>query len=317
MFGIARLPATTFPASTVSEYRRGVAYALAAGIALGLLGPVSKVAFGEGMGSSTFAALRATIGALTLAVIVLPGGPRLALRDLSLAEWRSLALVAGAQAALSLSLFAAYHAMDVALVLAVYFSYPVIVCLASVALGRERLTPVRVAALGMSLTGLVLVVCGHLTPGTAPSMAGLALAGIAAACQATYLVASRHGFTRVPSTQAVTLILAGAAALMWLLAIPSDGPGGTLVAWVGSPAAWLAIAIAGILGAAAAKVWMLRGVRRVGGTRASVLMLAEPITGAVAAALVLAAPLGPLEVVGGVMVLAGAALAQRPAPPAR
>ena len=107
---------------------------------------------------------------------------------------------------------------------------------------------------------------------------GLALAAVAACCQATYLVASRNGFTRVPSTQAVTVILVGAAIAIWAVALPVDGAG-QLLAWVTNPAAWLAILFAGAVGAGLAKVWLLRGVRRVGGTLSSVLMLVEPITG--------------------------------------
>lgn len=58
---------------------------------------------------------------------------------------------------------------------------------------------------------------------------------------------------------------------------------------------------------------MLRGVRRVGGTRSSVLMLAEPVTGALLAAILLGQPIGAPELVGGAGILLGAILAQRPA----
>jgi drug/metabolite transporter (DMT)-like permease len=142
---------------------------------------------------------------------------------------------------------------------------------------------------------------------------GLLLAAVAAICQATYLVASRSGFTRVPSTQAVTVILAGAAIAIWAVAFPVDAAAGRLLAWVGSPAAWLAVLFAGAVGAGLSKVWLLRGVRRVGGTRSSVLMLVEPITGVVLAALLLGQPFGLPELVGGAAILAGAMLAQRPA----
>ena len=207
-------------------------------------------------------------------------------------------MTAAAQACLSLALFAAYGAMSVALVLAVYFSYPLLVCGASIALGRERLTPVRALALVVSLAGLLIVVLGRLGPGAHASPTGLALAGIAACCQATYLVASRNGFTRVPSTQAVTVILVGAALGIWVVALPVDGGAGRLLAWIGDPEAWLAVLFAGAVGAGLAKVWLLRGVRRVGGTRSSVLMLVEPVTGVVLAALLLGQPFGAPEIAG-------------------
>ena len=52
-----------------SPYRVGVLYAVGAGIALGTLGPVSNMAYAVGMSSPTFAALRATVGALALALL--------------------------------------------------------------------------------------------------------------------------------------------------------------------------------------------------------------------------------------------------------
>lgn len=303
----------TLPAVALSSYGTGVLFAIGAGVALGTLGPVSNIAYAAGMGSPTFAALRATVGAVFLLAVVGRSERRVPISSLSRREQGLLALTAAAQATLSLALFAAYGAMTVALVLAVYFSYPVLVAGASIALGRERMTPVRAAALVVALSGLLVIVLGRMGPGAHVSPLGIALAAIAATCQATYLVVSRNGFTRMPSTQAVTVILAGAALLIWIVAIPADALSGTLTAWVAEPSAWLAILFAGIVGAGLAKVWLLKGVRRVGGTRSSVLMLAEPVTGVLLAALLLAQPVGLPELIGGAGVLVGAVLAQRPA----
>ena len=92
-----------------------------------------------------------------------------------------------------------------------------------------------------------------------------------------------------------------------------QGPRDESRAGVGPVRDWVSILVAGILGAAVTKVWMLRGVGRVGGTRAAVQMLAEPVTGLVLAAVLLGYSLSPARVAGGVAVLGGALLAQRPA----
>ena len=125
--------------------------------------------------------------------------------------------------------------------------------------------------------------------------------------------ASRSGFTRVASQQATAIILTMAAVLMGVVALPAELISGHPASWLASPVAWVSILIAGILGAAMAKVWMLRGVRRVGGTRAAVLMLVEPVTGVLLAAILLGQAISPVQIVGGVAVLGGALLAQRPA----
>jgi drug/metabolite transporter, DME family len=313
----SRPAAMLLPRAGLSAYATGVTYVLGAGIAFGTLGPVSNVAYAAGMGSPPFAALRATIGALVVLAIARRDERSIDLRTLNRREWGLLAMTAGAQACLSLALFAAYGAMSVALVLAVYFSYPLLVCAASIALGRERLTPMRAIALLVSLAGLLVVVLGRTADDVHASGTGIVLAAIAACCQATYLVVSRNGFTRVPSTQAVTLILTGAAVGIWAVALPVDGSAGRLLAWIADPAAWAAALFAGAVGAGLAKVWLLRGVRRVGGTRSSVLMLVEPVTGVALAALVLGQPFGIPEVLGGAGILVGAMLAQRPAAAAR
>lgn len=298
-----------------TEYARGVIYAIAAGIAFGTLGPVSTIAYSVGMSSPTFAALRATVGALVLAIFLLgTHADRVPLRSLPARDRVLLGLTAIAQAALSLSLFAAYGAMAVAPVVAVYFCYPLLVAGASIALGRERLTPTRALALTLALGGLIIVVLGGSGISGRISVAGLALAGVAAACQATYLVASRSGFTRVPSDQATATILAVAAVLLWLVAAPTEVASGHAASWLTSPTAWATVAVGGILGAAIAKVWMLRGVRRVGGTRAAVLMLVEPVTGVLLAAILLSQAITGVQIAGGIAVLGGAFLAQRPAP---
>ncbi|HEX5147959.1 MAG TPA: DMT family transporter [Candidatus Limnocylindrales bacterium] len=303
-----------------TDYARGVLYATAAGIALGTLGPVSSIAYTEGMSSPTFAALRATIGAAILtAFLATSHAERVSILRLGRRDRVLLALTAVAQAALSLAIFAAYSVMAVAPVVAVYFCYPLLVAGASIALGRERLTVVRAVGLALALGGLVAVVLGGSGGSSSGqvSVAGVVLAGLAAACQATYLVASRSGFTRVPSLQATGVILAGAAILMWLVAWPAELVSGHPVSWLGSPTVWVAVGVAGVLGAALAKVWMLRGVRRVGGTRAAVLMLAEPVTGVLLAAILLSQGLTGSQFVGGIAVLGGALLAQRPAPAGR
>jgi drug/metabolite transporter (DMT)-like permease len=298
-----------------TDYAQGVIYATAAGIALGILGPLSNIAYGAGMTSPTFAALRATIGALVLCLILATThGEWVPLARLRKLDRALLGLTAVAQAALSLSIFAAYATMAVAPVLAVYFCYPLMVAGASIGLGRERLTRTRALALAVALAGLAAVVFGGAGVSGRVSVVGILLAGFAAACQATYLVVSRAGFTRVPSQQATAVILAGAAVLMWLVAAPVELESGHVATWLGSPTVWVAVPVAGILGAALAKVWMLRGVRRVGGTRAAVLMLAEPVTGVLLAAILLSQGLTGTQLAGGVAVMAGALLAQRPAP---
>ncbi len=327
---LARIVPAARPAVTASDatapdvYGRGVLYVLLAALSFGMLGTLSNLAYRAGMSAPMFTVLRAGIGALTLAAFIgVTRHPTVALRRLPRGERLSLGIAIVANATLNLALFAAYGAMSVALVLAVYFTYPILVAVGSVALGRERFTRARLAGLALATAGLALVLGSQAGPGAGLTVAGFAFAALAAACQATYLVVSRAGYTRVPSDQATMLILSGGVVLALPLALVA-GPGsaatdvGAIPAiafqWLADPTAWLAAILAGTVAAAAAKVWLLRGVRRIGGTRTAVLMLAEPLFGVLLAAIFLGQSVVPAEIAGGALVLAAALLVQRPAP---
>jgi drug/metabolite transporter (DMT)-like permease len=266
------------------------------------------------MAPATFVVLRATMGAALLGGLIL-ARPRLwtPLAALPGPQRRMLALAVVLNGAFNLALFSAFDSVGVGIVLAIYFTYPVVVWAASVALGRERVTALRCLALLLATVGAVAVVAERAGSGGSAPL-GLALAVAAALGQASYLVVSRRGFPDVTAEQAVTLVLVGGAVMAVALIVVADGPGGAAGGWVSSPAAWLCVAAAGILGTAAAKVWVLRGLRLLGGTRTAVLMLIEPVGGVLLAALVLQQRISALEAVGGFVILGAAVLVQRPAP---
>ncbi|HEX6140083.1 MAG TPA: DMT family transporter, partial [Candidatus Limnocylindria bacterium] len=299
-----------------AAHLRGVLLVLGAALGFATLGPLSGIAYRAGMGSPTFVTLRALVGASLLALIVLREPTlRVPLRGLLRREQLLLGTAVVANACLNLALFAAYGQMAVALVLAVYFTYPMLVALGSVAIGRERFTLTRSAGLLLAGIGLALVMADQVGgAGSSVPVLGLAFALAAATCQASYLVVSRAGYTRVPAEQATALMLAGGALLAGVVALAADLPAGRLLAWTDSWQAWGAVLATGILGAAAAKVWLLRGVRLLGATRTAVLMLTEPVCGVLLAALVLSQAVTLAEAVGGAIILAAAFLVQRPAP---
>ena len=298
----------------VSAPLRGAAYVVCAALAFSTLGTLAGIAYRAGMGSATFVTLRAIVGAGVLALILAARpASRVTLRGLPARERMMLGAAMAANATLNLALFAAYGEMAVALVLAVYFTYPMLVATASVLIGRERFTAVRTAGLALALAGVALVLWDQVG-GAGLTPLGVTWALTAAACQASYLVVSRAGYTRVPAEQATALVLGGGAVLAGAVALAVELPAGTIAAWTGDPWAWMAVLAAGLLGAAAAKVWLLRGVRLLGGTRTAVLMLLEPVAGALLAVAVLGQALSPLQAAGGLVILSAAVLVQRPAP---
>jgi drug/metabolite transporter (DMT)-like permease len=297
----------------VSDTVRGALLVFAASLGFATLGTLSSISYGEGMGPAAFVTLRAVLGAALLGIL-LAARPRLwsPLSSLARREQVMLGAAVAINGAFNLVLFAAFQATDVGIVLAIYFSYPVIVWLASVALRRERVTAARIVALGLAMVGVVLIVAERLI-GAHTAPIGLALAVAAALGQASYIVVARHGFPSVGAEQAITLVLLGGALMAGAAALLADGVTAFTGEWTTSIVAWLAVLAAAILATAAAKVWVLRGLRLLGGTRTAVIQLVEPVGGLVLAALILGQALSRVEIAGGLLVLAAAVIVQVPA----
>ncbi len=64
-------------------------------------------------------------------------------------------------------MFIAFDRITIALALLGFYTYPALVAVANVALGRERLDGNRVLALALAIVGMVLVVASQLDPAAA------------------------------------------------------------------------------------------------------------------------------------------------------
>jgi drug/metabolite transporter (DMT)-like permease len=73
---------------------------------------------------------------------------------------------------------------------------------------------------------------------------------------------------------------------------------------------WPFVVLAGVAAAGLSSLLFLTAIRRIGGTRTGILMLLEPVVGTVLAGLLLGEALGPVQLLGGALVLAGALVLQ-------
>jgi drug/metabolite transporter (DMT)-like permease len=215
----------------------------------------------------------------------------------------------------TLSLFSAFERSTIALSLIVFYTYPTMVAVAAVRLYGESLGLLRSAAILIASSGMVLVVMAPTLDGDALQLDSLAIlfALMAAVFQTGYALTASRGFASVPAIQAATIVRGFAMVFCGVIVIPLVvlvGDGASLVEPLFSVEAWVLIIIAGTLGAALPTAGLLAGYRRVGPTRGAVLMLFEPVVGVFLAALWLAERPGPLQLVGGFLVLTGAALVQ-------
>jgi drug/metabolite transporter, DME family len=304
-------PAAATSSPAAPSRLRGSAQVLAAAAMMGTLGPVSGLAYRTGIAGPTLSAMRAGVGASILWVLIAARRqPAIRLRSLDRGEQTMLAAAILVNGLMNLALFVAWGLMTVALVTVVFYTYPLLTAVGSAALGRERLTPPRIAALAVAGFGILLVLGDQVGPDAQASVGGVALAFAASICHASYLIIVKGGFDRVPAAQATACVLSGGFLISGTAALAMFGAG-ALGGWVTSPVAWAAILFIGSFGAAIPKIWVISGVRVVGATRAAILMLAEPITAVIVAAIVLGQTLTIQQVVGGALILAAVVLVQR------
>lgn len=292
--------------------------ALAASM-FGMLGVISRNAYGFGMTPYGFVTWRAAIGAAVMAVIIgyalRHGGRLVGWRSLDARGRASIGIAMLMGTTLNMAMFLAFARIPVAIVLLCFYLYPAIVTAASAMLGWEPMDRLRGTALAIALAGMVAVVIGG--PGLATSggldPVGVLLALSAAASQAVFVLVSRHGYREVPTNQAMGFILAGAAVIAGILAVIGDGPA-SLALPLAVPGLLALLIFAGIFSAAVPSTLFLAGIRWIGPVRAGILMLFEPVVGVLLAALLLQEAIGPIQALGGFAILGAAVLIQRSRP---
>ncbi len=299
----------------------GFAIVIAAASMFGMLGPLSNFAYDAGMEPLPFVAWRGGIGLVATMAFI---GWRIArgvehptrLAALDRGARVSLLVAALAGFGLNLAMFIAFDLVTVALALLGFYTYPVVVAIVNVALGRESLDRPRVAALVLAVCGMIAVVASQLDPasGIRFDAIGFGLALGAAACQAVFVIISRSGYAAVPATQAMGFIL-GTTVVASLVVAIAAGSVEALAYPLRDLSVMPLLLFTGLFAAAIPSILFLTGIRIVGGTRAGILMLFEPVVGVILAAALLGERVAPIQVLGGLMILLAALILQRSAAP--
>ena len=314
-------PLTTTPAAAAGVGGaiplRGFAIVIVSASLFGMLGPLSRFAYEAGMEPPAFVAWRAVIGFLALGAYVgwrvRRGATRLVrFGDLRVSARAAMLAAALAGTILNLCMFIAFDRITIALALLGFYTYPALVAVANVALGREPLDRARVVALGLAIAGMIAVVASQLDPaaGIRLDAIGIGLALGAAVCQTIFVLLARDGYPEVPTEQAMTTVLLVSCIGAILVALLAGGPA-TLLQPVADPSLLPLLIFTGVAAAAIPSLGFLTGIRLIGGTRAGILMLFEPVVGVALAAWLLSEALAPIQIVGAAAILGAAVLLQR------
>ena len=312
---------TSAPALAATAHPPLIGFGIVIGAAalFGTLGPLSRFAYEAGMEPTAFVAWRALIGLLATGTYVAwrvrRGATRLVrLGDLPARVRATLLAAAIAGFTLNLFMFIAFDRITVALALLGFYTYPAMVAAANVVLGRERLDRTRSVALGLAILGMIAVVASQIDPagGIRLDAIGIGLALGAAVSQTVFVVISRDGYAQVPTEQAMAIVMlvtvVGSIGLATLI-----GSAASLAYPLTAPDVLPLLLFTGIFAAAIPSLGFLTGIRAIGGTRAGILMLFEPVVGVALAAWLLGEDLVPVQLVGAAAILVAALLLQRSA----
>lgn len=294
----------------------GVLLVLLSAVCFGALAIFGKLAYEAGVPAGTTVLLRFVVAAVLLAVLSLvrrrrTGRPFLEVpQDAPPGRRRRLLLEALALGAIGYATqatfyFSALERLDAALVALVLYTFPVMVTVAAVGLGRERLTRARVAALVVASAGTALVLVGAGPVGF--DTAGVLLALGAAITYTLYILLGDVTVRSVPPLALTTLVMTGAALSLGARALLTGGLDLHL-----RPLGWLWIGCLALVSTVIAATAFFAGLARVGPTGTSILSTLEPVATAALAAVVLGELLAPLQLLGGLLVVSSVVLVQWP-----
>ena len=298
-----------------------------------LLGIVAAIAFGAGgvivkplleAGWTPAAAVLARVS-ITAVVLLIPGllalrvagadRLRIDLRPLWRAKWTVLVYATLAVAGVQVAFYSAIQRIPVATTLLIEYLAPV--ALVVLAWVRSRHRPAGIVLIGslVAIGGLVLVVGPG---GGALDPIGVGLAGIAMIGVATYYLMGDR-----PDLPPMALISAGfvvGAIELWIIAptglLPVAATFGEVPFLGGSAPWWVPLVTVGVVSTAFAYVAGIAAIGRLGSRLSSFLGLTEVLFAGVFGWILLGEALGPVQIVGGALVLAGIVLIrlEKPAP---
>lgn len=284
---------------------RGYVMILGAALCWGTMAVVAKLLFRDrGVEPLALAVIRADLTALILlgALIILRRQDlRISTRDFGVAAVVGL----GGLMTNNYLYFLTLSLTGVATALLLQYQAPVLVALYTVFVQRQSLSPRLLVALASAVLGCALVVRAYDVESLRPSLPGV-FAGLGtAAAFAFYILASRAALQRMTAGTLLTYAYLSAA-LAWSAAAPPW----QLLAH-GYPAElWGAFLAIAVFGTAIPFGLFIGGLRYLPAPQASIVSMLEPVVAAAVAFLILGEFLGPLQIVGGVLVLAGVILVE-------
>ncbi len=289
----------------MSRHRQGILLCLLSACGFGAMAIFAKFAFRHGANVTSLLTLRFGMAAAVLWVIVVVARRPLPQRRVVHAGIGLGALGYSAQAA---CYFSALRHIDASLTALLLCTYPALVFVGAVVLGRDRATGARVSALGLAGAGTALVLLGG--GAGALNATGVALALGAALTYTTYILVADSVVGGSDPFSLAAIVVTSAFGSLFVFSLVTGQLDATLDArgW----AAMLGLVLISTVGGVTA---FLLGLERVGPSTASIVSIIEPAVTVSLAAAIFGERLGGVQLLGGALVLAAIVVLQlRPDP---
>ncbi len=285
--------------------RAALAAVVVSAACFGTLGVLASLAYRQGMQPMPLLAWRFALVAALLGAYQAVRDPSPLFAGIS-DLWRYAALSITGYGAASMCYFFALKHASASIVAVLLYTYPAIVALLSAAFLREALTPVRAAAILLTVLGCAFVVQAF-APGVRADLVGVVL-GVGAGLG--YAVFNVLSFRWLPGRSRLVLMT-----YTFALSALAIGVACLLTGQDLSPARWTASGWALLLAivaipTVAAVVLYLGAIRRLGAAQAAIVSTTEPLFTIAFAAAVLGERLSAGQAFGAALVLAGVVLAE-------
>jgi drug/metabolite transporter, DME family len=202
--------------------------------------------------------------------------------------------------------YLAIQRTNVATAIIVQYTAPILVLLYTVARGLQKPTPQRIAAVGLAVAGIALVI-GIFGGGFRLDTIGV-LAALGAAFSFAFYNIGGHNILARYDRWTVLLYVILSASLFWIIV----NPPWKIAAAHYSGGQWLFLLVFSLVSVLAPFAFYFAGLQHLEPTRAIVVSCLEPVFSIVIAAMVLGELMRPLQTVGIVLVLVAIVVVQLP-----
>ena len=283
----------------------GYLYVVCAAALWGISGPVAKHLFNQGVTALVLTQVRMTLSFVLMMTYFL-----LARRDLARVKAKDIPYLAvlgiGGFALVQITYYSAIASIQVAAAILLQYMAPVLILIYAAIFTKEQITRAKLVSLVLAVTGCALVAGAYNIDFLKLNMKGVAWGLASAVCFSFYTLYGQSGLRKYSALTLFTYSSGFGAMLWWVL-----NPPRAFFAVHYPPGVWLAFVYVTVMGTIVPFVLYLLALNVMEASRVSITSTIEPVLAGVVAFIFLGEQMGPIQMLGGMLVLGGIILLQR------